>query len=350
MTGENRMKKSVCFLFALLLAAVLTTAVYGAGEPTVGADATELTPGAKTSVEVRLENNPGLMGFSINVQYPTDKIEVVSVEMGGLLSVGNFLTDFGVHDGSFDVKWYHTGNIDADGVLFVLEVKPVRQSAAEGAIKLSYSQDDTFNEKMEDVVLKCEDIGFKTVSTSGTTAAPAGSTAAAGTAAPKSDATQAVSHAGTDVIIAETETFTQSAGERYFADVLNELSGPEIRSAINDALIEYGVTSIDDVSEDRADAFVEKVDENIRALMPSSDVIPESVSGEEALETVRRLYNFSKPIFEAADEEESLTLPDDKKTEEAGSSLKWIWGVTAALVIGAALAVVIMIRRKKTDK
>ena len=72
----------------------------------------------------------GFLGFSIllvaayfgygslSLKYDNKKIDVCSIIKGDVSSKGNFISNFGTTDGSFDVVWNNTENVTADGVLF----------------------------------------------------------------------------------------------------------------------------------------------------------------------------------------------------------------------------------------
>ncbi len=116
--------------------------------------------GDSLTIPVMLKNNSGIMGFRLTFSYNANVLEPVSVERGEKLSGGNLEDSIGVTDeNSFDVVWNSTDDLTENGSLFLItfNVKsPVDFQNAD--INITYSQEDTFNEKYEDVKLICNKI------------------------------------------------------------------------------------------------------------------------------------------------------------------------------------------------
>lgn len=112
----------------------------------------------ETIIPIKIENNPGLMGYKISVKYDNKKIDVCSIIKGDVSSKGNFISNFGTTDGSFDVVWNNTENVTADGVLFSIFAKSKENITGKAIINISYSQADTFDVSYKDVNLICSDI------------------------------------------------------------------------------------------------------------------------------------------------------------------------------------------------
>lgn len=117
-------------------------------------DETYYELGEELRIPVAIENNDGIMGYRLTIEYDTEMFANPSVEkndsFGGTLfdSVGNY-------DGKFDVFWNSTEQVAKDDVLFYLCFDALKSGTT--SINISYDQSDTFNEKYEDVVLICND-------------------------------------------------------------------------------------------------------------------------------------------------------------------------------------------------
>ena len=152
------MKKIMSVLWAMLILLCAAFPAFGAQTSAVFAEDVLLIPGSEATIPVLIEDNAGLMGFKITVEYPVDKIKITSVTKGEVTGKGNFNTNFGIHDGKFDVLWNHVEEVQSDGTLFVLTARAVADFTDPVEIKLTFSQGDTFNEAYEDVVLNCRSI------------------------------------------------------------------------------------------------------------------------------------------------------------------------------------------------
>ncbi len=112
------------------------------------------------NIPVKMRNNKGIMGYMLHFEYNDSEIEVISVEKTSAF-VGNFENNIGDKNGEFDVLWTGSGAIAENGTVFNLKFKVVTDKELLSIIKVSYSQDDTFNEEYKDVILDCNDIIVK---------------------------------------------------------------------------------------------------------------------------------------------------------------------------------------------
>ena len=113
-------------------------------------------------VPVKIKNNSGLMGFKITVNYPDSQITLKNVSSGSLTGSGLFntsVTDYYSVKGSFDVLWSDAQNVNGDGTLFMITFETLGYADyGKYKIDLTYSADDTFNEKWKAVQLDCQSI------------------------------------------------------------------------------------------------------------------------------------------------------------------------------------------------
>ena len=107
-------------------------------------------------IPVMISNNHGIMGYRLTFNYNPSEIEILSIKGSNDIS-GEVYDSVGDKPSSFAVLWNYTSEISIDGILFSIEVKNISDAYSESPISISYSQQDTFNEKYEDVVFDCKD-------------------------------------------------------------------------------------------------------------------------------------------------------------------------------------------------
>ena len=166
-------KKLAVILLSLVLALSAVYNTFAASVPNrVFADSISVESGELVTIPVKIENNGGFMGFSIIVTYDAEIFTPVSVSKGEILA-GMFNDSIDTStDNSFKVVFTGTGNVTGDGVIFNIVFDVSDEASGKYDISLSYSQQDTFNENWDNVVLNCEKIET-IVTVNGTTAAPA---------------------------------------------------------------------------------------------------------------------------------------------------------------------------------
>ena len=166
-------KKLAVILLSLVLALSAVYNTFAASVPNrVFADSISVESGERVTIPVKIENNGGFMGFSIIVTYDAEIFTPVSVSKGEILA-GMFNDSIDTAtDNSFKVVFTGTGNVTGDGVIFNIVFDVSDEASGKYDISLSYSQQDTFNEIWDNVVLNCEKIET-IVTVNGTTAAPA---------------------------------------------------------------------------------------------------------------------------------------------------------------------------------
>ena len=106
-------------------------------------------------IPVMISNNHGIMGYRLSFNYNPEEIEVLSVKNSNDVN-GDVYDSIGDNPASFDVLWNYTEEFSGEATLFFIEVKNISNSYKESAIGISYSQQDTFNENYDDVVLDCK--------------------------------------------------------------------------------------------------------------------------------------------------------------------------------------------------
>lgn len=163
------MKKAVSIILILLVLLSFTLVSKAATENRIYSPDVRAERGSTVEIPLCIENNSGFMGFDIIVEYSSDILTPVSVSKSSLLT-GMFDDSIETSDpGSFHVIYTGSENIISDGQLFTVKFNVSESAFADTAVSLSYSQEDTFDESFNDVILNCENI---TVSFDGGTIEP----------------------------------------------------------------------------------------------------------------------------------------------------------------------------------
>ena len=136
---------SICFLFSY---AVSSATIYG--------EDVNVLNGQQIEMPIYISNNPGLMGFSLQIGYDPDFLTPLSVEKGEVTNTGNFNDSIETSKTNrFDIFWSGSENVSDNGVVakvYFLAKQPVSSTQ----ITINYSQDDTFDENWSDVILNCQ--------------------------------------------------------------------------------------------------------------------------------------------------------------------------------------------------
>lgn len=126
----------------------------------VYADNVLIKAGESAEIPVLMKNNCGIMAYMLTAEYDSEKIEIEKISAGKLSQNGVFDHNLTIHKkNKFDVLWSCTKEIKEDGVLFYLQIRAKKDiGKKKTVIKFTYSNEDTFNEKYENVELKCTPI------------------------------------------------------------------------------------------------------------------------------------------------------------------------------------------------
>lgn len=264
------MKKYLSVLLIFLFLFLLVVPAYALSADVV-TDSVSATAGELFQVKVKLSGNPGIIGLKISIDYPMEKVKAVSVSRGELLKKGNFNTNMGINDGHFDVLWSYSENINGDGELFEASFKVQDNVTEDFQIALSYSAEDTFNESWDDVILNCHPISVHILSS-----------AEAEKTEPSTE------------MLTQAETVIQLPSPTEQQSTINP---PNILNAVDTALESAGVASVDDISGENQETFLQIVNENL------SKSGGNDVSGIQSLDELKTLYtqayieNFKKIVL-----------------------------------------------------
>lgn len=120
--------------------------------------------GEEIDIPVKITGNSGFMGFGFFVDYDPEVLTPVSAAKFDTLP-GMFDDSIATSSvGSFKVIYTGTENYTEDGELFELSFLVKESAADQTAIRLTYIQDDTFDESFHDVVMTTESITIRLMS------------------------------------------------------------------------------------------------------------------------------------------------------------------------------------------
>lgn len=317
------MKKliSIIFLLIVLFPKVNCFAVENAK---VYAEKLYASSNSIVFVPVYIKNNPGIMGFKITLTYDSKVISYPNINRGTISKSGNMNDSIGVsNDGTIDIVWNSDAEIKDDGTLFVVSFNTGEVKTEETVIKLKYSQDDTFNEKYEDVKLDCNDI---TVSFKEKPKEDKSSESSAGRPANNEDIATAIDSvleinkiktvsdidkAKQDDIVSQVNerikqitgsnekvfsncdelknTYESAVQDVYKKSVLECIDAADIENVINDALKSVDANSLDEITDKNAGAFTDAFEKGIKKLSPDVYDIVGKLSPDEVLKAINEI-------------------------------------------------------------
>ncbi|MGN0178431.1 MAG: cohesin domain-containing protein [Monoglobaceae bacterium] len=116
------------------------------------------TIGQTVSISVSIKNNPGIMGFRLNMKYdPEAMIPIVESDKSGNVISGNGSIYNNISKkastGNISFIWYGNKEILSNGELFRFEFE--LKKTGTHMVELSYSKQDTFNESWEELDFDC---------------------------------------------------------------------------------------------------------------------------------------------------------------------------------------------------
>lgn len=158
------MKRCFSFVmsFVLLICSVIfpVSLTYADDNTRVYADYTEcFNAGSTVKIPICIDNNQGIMGFRLNFTYDSEMLTPDSVEGGEVITNGlEDNIDSDAEPGTFKVYCAQNSSFSENGVLFYINFSVNANACGKTILGISYSQEDTFDESYNDVVLYCEDL------------------------------------------------------------------------------------------------------------------------------------------------------------------------------------------------
>ena len=324
---KKRRAAAVIFAWWLMLFWAIT--VSAADSPRVFSEPITVQQGTQFTIPIKLENNSGLMGFKISVQYPADEMDLKDISSGSLTREGLFdstVTDFYSVNGMFDVVWSSTHETKDDGTLMMLTfvVHGIAEKG-EHSIALAYSAQDTFNEAFEPVALQCEPITVRVTDTPPNTTVVPDTSGGDTDGKPVSD----------DYLVASVNAVVQSFGGDVHA--LDETQQKTVVDFVNSRnksydpdAVRYG--SFDSLSE----AYRQAADNEAKRL------VLESTDGDKILSAAQAvLQTYHASAFaevDEADRAEAVQAMQEKLTAACGDTRGFASVEDAAGVLDSIVA------------
>ncbi len=384
------MKKITAAIISFLLFMSISVTAFSANTAEVYAETVTAATDKAVLIPVKIKNNPGIMGFKITVTYDKTVLTSPKVTKGDVTSSGMMNDSIGVTpDGTIDVVWSGVQNTVGDGALIILSFTAVE--AKETQIKLNYSQPDTFNEAWEDVELKCSDISIvfseKAAESSANAEKPTDVPSEAEPTLPPMHENQPSSEEiknAVDIVLGEADkghidefseeekpgfvdrtneilgmltgkpekpfesvdeiedAYSGAVADEFVEDTKEAVDSNKIEAAIKDSLASVGAESIEQISAEKKEEFVQKVESNIAQYAPDVDTISDKLTADEAVEVVRQLQSENKVAAT-----EGVKLPDPPKN----NTVSVIIVITAVVISIVIITVaVIYIKRKKKEE
>ena len=154
------MKRIIALICCVVLVFTASLTSFAVNSPPnrIYAETVNAEAGEEVQIPVRISNNTGFMGFAILINYDPDVFTPVSVEGSDMLA-GLVNDSIGTSSsGTFKVVYTGTANVTDDGELFTVALKTSSTVFGSKSIEITYSADDTFDEKWDPVGFSPESI------------------------------------------------------------------------------------------------------------------------------------------------------------------------------------------------
>lgn len=137
---------AVCLVFCILITAGIVSSLAASNGITIYADAVNADAGQTFTVPIKISGNTGLSAIGLNLTYDKDKITPVSVKKGDMLTSGMTDNSIGVgNEAKFNILWYSTKNVTADGVIFNIEFLANSNASGATTLNIDIDADNTFS-------------------------------------------------------------------------------------------------------------------------------------------------------------------------------------------------------------
>lgn len=371
------MKKLISIVIAILLVFQVNIIAFATETPTVSAEKVTLTEN-ETLIPIEIKNNTGLMGYKFTITYDTTKIDICSITKGDVSTKGNFVTNFGTVDGSFDVLWNNTENISQDGPLFVLSAKAKENATGSSSIEITYSQPDTFDVSYKDVVLDCKSIDVTFAKTEEITTAVTETNTAPDTEGNTwvaddkqmidaidttlrqegissldevkdkeafnkklNDNLNAITGSNNNNIVdfdSLKDIYKNSYSNEFIKEVTDNIEDGTVQKIINNTLKKYNVDDVRKLKDEDKASFMKDIQTELQNLDGDVSDISDDLSSEEGIEVINQLDKKTKPIDNAQDD----------SVDNVENNNKAVWFVLGSLACVALIVYLVVIIKKKT--
>lgn len=261
------MKKIVSiFILVFMSVAVLHVNIRAKSNPTIYCEEQEKVSQNEYLLKISINNNLGIMGYKLIGKYDHEKLEIQSIVCGERFDNGMFQENNIKNQNQFLILWTGITDIQKNDVLFYLRVKVLDKTYKKHKIQLSYSKEDTFNEKWENVDFSCEDIVI--------------------------DTNKAVS----DNISEETIVFKDEKVNEFVENALCDIQADKIIDIIDKTMKENGIES-EKVISDISKTDKKKILESACKKFKKNGVDLNKIKNEnldKQIEAIQKLYVLAK--------------------------------------------------------
>lgn len=141
------MKKIISILTTITLFVCMFSLTSNAAEtPVFSLDKVSGKAGETVKLCLSISNNPGITSFRINLNFPTDELELKNIEYENLFTSPASGSD--KFESPFTVSWFSTKSLDENNNGVVANIYfEIKDEATAGSypIEITYSEDDVFN-------------------------------------------------------------------------------------------------------------------------------------------------------------------------------------------------------------
>lgn len=275
----------------------------------VGSEDVIVKQGESVVIPIELTNNKGIMGMRLTVKYPKNQLELTNISSGVITKGGLFNTTVNSYEavnGTFDMVWSTTEDVDTDGTIMMLTFKASAiASNGKYSISLSYSQEDTFNEKWQDVKLQCSPITV---------------TISDGTWFPEDETT--------------TTTTTQSTTSSQDKVVVSD---DYLIASVKSAMNSFSQIDIDSLTDDQKDVVLQFVNNRLLAYDSNArtydsfeelrDAYKTAVKNETVQNIVEstngdKIIDATESVLKENNADSFAEIPDDKKKDAVDKAIQ----------------------------
>ena len=140
------MKKIISCILALLLilTSINSTAIFAVDveTPTISFDTVETEAGETVTLQLSIDNNPGIAGLAVSLKYDTNVLSLTETKKGTLFSGFTAAKNF---------AWDESEDVTADGILATFTFK-ILETAASGEYNIEVIVRSCTNENLDDVI------------------------------------------------------------------------------------------------------------------------------------------------------------------------------------------------------
>lgn len=367
MKTKRLFQSAVLVLIALFLFA---SSAVAADKALVYADKISTKPNSIFFVPVNIKGNPGLMGFKLTVNYDK-KVLSLPVVTRGTVTQGGMLNDsIGAgEEGVFDIVWTNDSAVTSDGTLLILSFNVDKTDAESTTLKLSYSQDDTFDESYNDVIFDCKEIEISfSEEASNSYSGEIKETDYSDILVSVDAALKELNFSSVNEIDPDlADKLLESANgtlnlmtgkENHFVDIdslvseykdatakdfintsLEAVDPDVIDSAVKDALETVGAASIEKIPEDKKQDFVQAVENALKSQASDIDGISDTLSADEAIGAIAEL--------EVENAEQIAQGKNVPLKEPKNSTVIIVAAAAAVLAVAAAVTAAVLHKKRK---